>query len=205
MTLAINKWGPVSRGAVVPPVALNTQATAAGQQTATLPVLQTLVATTETQILAGPTPLLPLSSAVHPSTQTEQVKFNFDASGYVTTTASGTITLSLYSGVSTTIGSNTLLKASSAVTQNGSTGSGAVTAPWWIHADLIYDSVSGLLCGTVGFYINKTLVATATLANFPTAVNNANDPVVQFSMTATSSGAGSGTPTTINVANFSCG
>lgn len=204
MTLAINKWGPVSRGAVVPPVALNTQATASGQQTATLPVSQALVGTAETQILAGPTPLLPLSCAVHPSTQTEQVKFNFDASGYITTTATGTVALGLYAGVSTTIGSNTLLKASGSVTQNGTTGT-PVTSPFWIHADLEYDSVSGTLVGTVGFYINKTLVATATLTNFPTGLNNANDPVVQFSMTATSSGAGASTPTTINVANFSCG
>jgi hypothetical protein len=197
--LALNRFAPVSRGAVVPPVALNTQATAVGQQTSTLPLLQSIVSTAETQILSGPVPQIPLSCALHPSTQSEQVKFNFDASGYITTTASGNITLSLYAGVSTTIGSNTLLKASSATSQ------ASTTAPWWCHADLIYDSVSGLLCGTVQFYINKVLVAAATLTNFPTGINNANDPVEQFSMTITSSGAGSGTPTTINVANFSCG
>jgi hypothetical protein len=202
--LAINRYGPVSRGAVVPPVALNTQATAVGQQTSTLPIAQAIVSTAETQILSGPVPQIPLSCAIHPSTQAEQVKFNVDASGYITTESTGTVTLSLYEGVSTTIGSNTLLKASSAVTQTGTTGT-PVTAPWWIHADLIYDSVSGLLCGKVEFYINKVLVSAATLANFLTGVSNANDPVVQFSMTATSSGAASNAPTTINVANFSCG
>lgn len=201
MALSDRPYGPVSRGAVVPPVALNTQATSAGQQTPTLPVLQSIVATAETQILAGPTPLLPLSCAIPVATENEQKRFSFDASGYITTTASGNITLTLYSGVSTTIGSNTLLKASSATSQ------ASLTAPWWIHADLIYDSVSGLLCGKVEFYINKTLIAATTLTNFPTGINNLNasGPVVQFSMTITSSGAGSGTPTTINVANFTCG
>lgn len=203
--LAINRFGPVSRGAVVPPVALNTQATSTGQQNSILPILQAILSTAETQILSGPVPQIPLSCAIHPATQTEQVKFNFDASGYITTTSTTNITLGLYAGVSTTIGSNTLLKASTATAQNGTTGSGAVTAPWWIHADLIYDSVSGLLCGVVGFYINKVLIATATLTNFPTGISNLNDPVVQFSMTITSSAGASGTPTTINVANFSCG
>lgn len=197
--LALNRFGPVSRGAVVPPVALNTQATSAGQQNSILPLLQSIVATAETQILSGPVPQIPLSCALHPATQSEQVKFNFDASGYITTTASGNITLTLYSGVSTTIGSNTLLKASTATAQ------ASASAPWWIHGDLIYDSVSGLLCGTVGFYINKVLIASATLTNFPTGISNLSDPVAQFSMTITSSGAGAGTPTTINVANFSCG
>lgn len=203
--LALNRFGPVTRGTQVPPVPLNTQANAAGSQSSLLAILQSIVGTAETQILSGPTPQVPLSCAMHPSTQSEQVKFNFDASGYITTTSTTNITLSLYAGVSTTIGSNTLLKASTATAQNGTAGSGAVTAPWWIHADLIYDSVSGLLCGTVQFYINKVLIASATLTSFPTEINNANDPVEQFSATITSSGATPSAPTTINVANFSCG
>jgi hypothetical protein len=202
--LALNRFGPVSRGAVVPPVSLNAQANASGQQNSILPILQAILSTAETQILSGPVPQIPLSCALHPATQTEQVKFNFDASGYITTTSTTNITLGLYAGVSTTIGSNTLLKASTATAQNGTTGT-PVTAPWWIHADLIYDSVSGLLCGVVGFYINKVLIAAATLTNFPTGISNLNDPVEAFSMTITSSAGASGTPTTINVANFSCG
>lgn len=201
MALSDRPYGPVSRGTAVPPVALNTQATSAGQQNPTLAVLQSIVGTAETQILSGPLPLAPLSCAIPPATQLEQTQFKVYASGYIATTASGTITLSLYSGVSTTIGSNTLLKASSAVTQN------SATSPWWIEGTLIYDSVSGTLTGVVGFYINKVLVASATLANFPTGINNLNPngPVVQFSLTIASSGAGSGTPTTINVQKFSCG
>lgn len=199
MTLAINRFGPVSRGAVVPPAALNTQATAVGQQTSTLPLLQSIAGTAETQILSGPVPQTPLSCAMHPSTQSEQVKFNFDWSGYIQTRASGNITLTLYAGVSTTIGSNTLLKASTATAQ------ATAIAPYWVHADLIYDSVSGLLCGKVEFYINKVLTASATLTNFPTGISNLGDPVVQFSATITSSGAAPTTLTDINVANFSCG
>lgn len=202
MALLDRPFGPVSRGAAVPPVALNTQATSAGQQNPVLPLLQSIVSTAETQILSGPLPLVPLNCAVPPATQLEQTPFDVSASGYITTTASGTITLSLYSGISTTIGSNTLLKASSAVTQN------TATSPYWVRGKLIYDSVSGTLTGTVEFYINKVLVASATLTNFPTGINNLSPTgaaVVQFSLTITSSGAASGTPTTINVQKFSCG
>jgi len=183
----------------VPPLGLNVQATAAGQQSATLPVTQSVVSTAQTQILSGPVPQIPLSCAVPPSTALEQTAFDFWASGYIATTASGTVTLDLYSGVSTTIGSNTLLGSSGAITQN------TATAPFWLHARLIYDSVSGLLCGDVEAYVNKVKVAAVTLSNFPTGISNTNDPVAQFSMTIASSGATSGTPTTINVQKFTCG
>lgn len=199
MALSDRPFGPTSRGAGIPPIGLNQPATAAGQQSSTLPVLATLTATAETQILSGPVPTQPLSIAIPPATALEQTKFDLYASGYIETTANGTVTIKLYEGVSTTIGSNLLLGSSGAVTQN------TATAPWWLHAELIYDSVSGLLCGTVEFYINKTLVARVTLSNFPTGVNNDNDPVVEFSLTATSSGAGANTPTTVNVQKFTCG
>ena len=88
---------------------------------------------------------------------------------------------------------------SSTTTQN------SATAPFWIHAKLLYDSVSGLLTGTVDFYINKVITASVTLSNFITGISDANDPVTSFSFSVTSSGAASGTPTTINVQAFTAG
>ena len=199
MSLADRPYGPVGRGAGIPPVSLNTQATASGQQTPTLPIELVLTGTTETIILGGPVPQIPLSCAIPPATGLEQTPFDVWASGYIKTTAAGTVTLNLYEGTSTTIASNIKLGTSGAVTQN------TTTAPWYLHARCIYDSVSGLLTGTVEAYVNKTLVATATFLNFPTGINNEDSPVVAFSLSATSSGATAGTPTTINVQKFSCG
>ena len=199
MALSDRPYGPVSRGAGIPPIALNAQATSSGQQNSTLPVLTSLITTAETQILSGPIPQQPLSCAIPPSTAIEQTEFDVWASGYIKTEASGTVAIKLYAGTSTTISSNVELGTSGTVTQNTS------TAPFWIHARCIYDSVSGLLCGTVEAYVNKTKVAEVTFLNFPTGLNNGNSPVAAFSLTATSSGATSGTPTTVNIQKFTCG
>ena len=195
MALQERPFGPTSGAAsVANQIPLNTQG---NQVPNPLPATQNIVSTAETLILAPSNPTVALSIAIPPDTQLEQVPFDISASGYIKTTASGTVTLSLYSG--TTIVSGNLLKASSAVTQN------SATAPFWIKAKLIYDSVSGKLAGTVDFYINGTVVASATVANVITGINNTNTPVVQFCLTITSSGAGAGTPTTINVKAFSAG
>jgi len=195
--------GPVSGGAsVANQTAINVAAALAGP----LPALQSLISTAETLILSPENLAVALSIAMPLNTQTEQTPFTLSASGYIKTTASGTITIDLYEGL--VIASGNLLKSSGAVTQN------SATAAWWLIADLIYDSVSGVLAGTVGFYINKTLVATATLANFVGGFLNqgnpsANPPTVAvlptFCLSVTSSGAASGTPTTVNVQKFSCG
>ena len=55
------------------------------------------------------------------------------------------------------------------------------------------------------FYINKTVVAAATLANFVTGVNDANDPVLTFCLSLTSSGATTANPTSITVQAFCAG
>lgn len=192
-------FGPTTRATTVPPFALNTQAVAAGQQNVILPVSQTVAGTAETQIVSGQQPTLPISIAIPPATALEQTVFDLWASGVITTTASGNITLKLYEGVSATIGSNTLLGSSGTVAQ------ATASAPFWVHARLIYDSVSGLLCGDVEFYVNKTKVASVTLSNFVTGISNLGDPVANFSLTITSSGATAGTLTTINLQKFSVG
>jgi hypothetical protein len=116
--------------------------------------------------------------------------------------------LKVYSGNSATIGSNTLLASSGAITQN------TATASFWAHLILMFDSVSGALVGKAEFYVNKTLVAAVTLSNFPTGFLNAGNPsanpptvanLPQFSATITSSGATGSALTTINTQKMSCG
>lgn len=171
-----------------------------------LPVKQSLTSTAETLIASALNAAVALTTALGPDTAIEQTIFNFVASGIITTTASGTLTINLYEGAA--IASGNLLKSSGAVTQN------SATAAFYIKAELIFDSVTGTLAGSVKFYINKTIVAEATLANFVTGFLNqgnpsANPPTLAnlplFSISVTSSGAAGGTPTTVNVQKFSCG
>lgn len=209
MPLAVRPYGPNSGAASVANIIpLNQQATQTQTLSGILPLLFTVAATAETIVPSAPNAAVPLSIAVPPDTQIEQIPFDLWASGYLKTTASGTLTLKLYEGSSATIGSNTLLGSSGAVTQN------SATAAFWIHARLIFDSVSGTLAGDVEFYVNKTKVASVTLSNFPTGFLNqgnpsANPPTVaalpSFTLTLASSGADGTHLTTMNVQNFSCG
>jgi hypothetical protein len=200
MALSDRPYGPVGRGAGIPPVALNAQATASGQQSSTLPVVANVVGTAETQILSGPVPQLPLSCAIPPATALEQTVFDVWVSGNITTKVTGTLAISLYEGDNTVIADNVKLGTTGAVNQIGSQ-----TTPFYLHARLIYDSVGGLMCGTVEGYINKTAVAAATLLNFPIDIDNDNSPVATFSLTATCSTASPTNPVEINIQKFTCG
>lgn len=209
MALSDRPYGPNSGAAsVANQIPLNQQATQTQTQAGLLPVLLTLVAATETIVPSAPNAAQPLSVQIPPDTQIEQTVFDGWASGYVKTTASGSITLKVYEGSNETIASNTLLGSSGAITQN------SATAAYWAHLQLIIDSVSGALVGKIDFYINKTIVAAVTLSNFPTGFLNqgnpsANPPTVanlpSFTLTFASSGATAGTPTTVNVQKFSFG
>lgn len=190
---------------------LNTVAQAIGPLPATL----NLTSNAETLIPNPGLATIPLSVAVHPDTPLEQTVFHLYASGIATTGTTTNLTFKLYSGTSATIGNNTLLGSSGAIAQNGTTGA-RVTAAWFCVAELIYDSVSGTLAGTVKFYVNKTAVAAVTLSNFPTGFLNvgnpsANPPTVSnlpaFTLTATSSGATTApnAGTLITVTKFSVG
>src|SRR5665213_98054 len=108
--------GPVSGGAsVANQTAINVAAALAGP----LPALQSLISTAETLILSPENLAVALSIAMPLNTQTEQTPFTLSASGYIKTTASGTITIDLYEGL--VIASGNLLKTSGAVTQNSAT------------------------------------------------------------------------------------
>jgi hypothetical protein len=175
--------------------ALNTQAAQSGP----LPALQVITGTSETVILSPENSAVPLTVTLPPDTANEQSALDLVATGYVKTTNSTNITLKFYSGTSLTTGSDTLLGSSGALALN------TATCSFKVKSEVQYDSVSGLLVGTIEFYFNKAIVAKVTWSNFPTGVNNTSNPVASFLLTITSSAATALLPTTINVQKFSVG
>lgn len=165
-----------------------------------LPALQLITSATEAKILNPLNSTLALSVPIPPNTQLEQAPFDVFISGYIKTTASGSIAIGLYADDLTTVTSGDLLhKTASAVTQN------SATAPFWVHARLIYDSVSGELTGVCGGSINNVIDPEIALTNVQTGISNSGDPVLNLSLSITSSGALVSTPTTINVQKFTAG
>lgn len=209
MALSDRPYGPNSGAAsVANQIPLNQQATQTQTLAGVLPVQFTLGASTQTIAPSAPNAAVPLAIQIPPDTQLEQTVFDLWASGYIQTRASGTVTIDVYEGSSETIASNTLLGSSGAITQN------TTTAAWWAHAQLIFDSVSGVLAGKIDFYVNKIIVAAVTLSNFPTGFLNqgnpsANPPTVanlpSFTLTFASSGATGSALTTVNIQKFSVG
>jgi hypothetical protein len=126
----------------------------------------------------------------------EQTAFDIVATGYIKTTASGTVELKIYSGTSI---SGTKIADSGAVTQN------TLAEPFLFHVLGVYDSVSGHLGGSFDGFINNTLIARTALSNILTGISNASNPVLNLVLSITSSGATSGTPTTINLQKFNAG
>lgn len=167
-----------------------------GEGPGPLPALQTIGSTAETLLVNPAQPTLALSCAIPPNTNLEQIPFEFNWSGYLQTTNSGTITLKVYSGTSL---SGTALGSSGAITQN------SAVAPFWAQMKLIYDSVSGKLGGAIKFVVNNTIVAEVHLSNVVTGINNTNDPVLQFCVSVTSSAADGTHLLTVNTQNLSCG
>jgi hypothetical protein len=133
-----------------------------------LPSLMTIAGSTETVIVNPQLPTTALILPVPPNSPLEQERFEIYASGYVVCAASSTVTIKLYSGTSTTVGSDTLLGSSGAL--------GAVLAKynWAMSAQVVFDSVSGKLQGTISFVANNVIVATVALSNVVTGVNNSN-------------------------------
>lgn len=190
--------GPVSGAAnSATATTLNAQAAQSGP----LPALQAITSATEAKILSPENTAVALTVTLPPNTpSTEQTVIDVMISGYIKTTASGTIALALYEdGLATVTAGNLLHKTASAVTQN------TATAPFFFHAVLIYDSVSGKLTGKAGGMINNVIDPEIALTNVLTGISNVANPVLTFSFTITSSGALVATPTTINIQKFSVG
>ena len=198
MSLALRPYGPSPQN--VSGQSVYSQNVQAALAQGVLPALQAIAATAETKILNPLNTALALSVPIPPKVGLEQVVFEINISGYITTTASGTIALGVYGDNLTTVTSGNLLhKTASAVTQN------TASAPFYIYGNVIYDTVSGKLTGKMGACINNVLDPEIALTNVLTGITDAGDPVLNLSLTITSSGAGATTKTTINVQNFSAG
>lgn len=186
MSVRTNQFGPTTQNGTL--TGLQPLNTSAADQVPALPALQTLTTTAETIIVNPQLPTQPLIVSVTPYRTIEQTVFDLNASGYADLpTAADTLTLKLYEGTSDTIGSNTLLGTSGAVTV------GDAIVPWYIKAELMFDSVSGKLIGEIGFNIGNTRVAAVALSNVVTGINNdptsdqTGDPILNFILTATGS------------------
>jgi hypothetical protein len=103
-------------------------------------------------------------------------RFQVRASGNIATHTTSNVTVTLYAALPTvtlanmlTTSNMTLLKASTA----RSVVAGATTGcPWYLSADLIFDSTDGNLQGSAGFMINNLYDATAALTNVLTGLND---------------------------------
>lgn len=215
MPLSDRPYGP-SLGGSSPSasLALNVQATNPGGPTAgPLPVTQAITSTAETLILGYPiAAAVALFCALGPDTTLEQSAFDLYISGIIQTSNTTNVTLKVYQGL--VISAGQLLGSSGAIAQNGTSLAVQNTASFIIHAQLIFDSVSGVLAGKIEFYVNKTVVAFVTLSNFVAGFlnvgnPNANPPTVSnlpvFCLSLTSSAATALLPTTITVSKFSAG
>jgi hypothetical protein len=197
MSLWDRTFGPQSIAASSTSQAgLNLQAALAALFPATLSV----TAATEAVIPNPENVAIPFICPLRPNEPSlEQTLFNVVASGYITTANSTNVTVKLYSGTSLTVGSDTLLGSSGAIAQN------TASAPWALLANLIFDSVSGKLQGSIKFWVNNTMVAEVAVSNVVTGLKNTANPIANFLLSLTSSAAAGGSATLINVNKFSAG
>lgn len=138
------------------------------------------VGTTETVVLNPALAATALIASLQNETNLEQIPWDICASGNCAVNATTTtLTIKLYSGTSTTVGSDTLLKTSAAITPT------ATKFGWMLQGKAQYDSVSGLMQGTCKFLINNQVVAESAWAAQITGVSNAANPVCSFVLSAT--------------------
>jgi len=167
-------------------LAINT----AGAASAVLPATQTITGTTETVILnpALNSATAPLVLSVPANSPLEGKMFDVVASGLLNNGTSSTVTIKLYSGKSTTVGSDTLLGSSGAISAF------AGKSPWSIMASRVqFDSSSGKMQGQIGFLVNNSLVAVAAFSNVVTGISNTSatgDPTLNFVISVTFGSAG---------------
>ena len=157
-------YGPSAAPGAAGTLAQNTS----GAIAAVLPATQTVLNTAETVIVNPSVSSSALVVNIPTGSLLEQKPFTLQASGYLNNGTSSTVTIKLYNGTSTTVGRDTLLGSSGAITAF------AGKAPSYAKAKLIYDSVSGKLQGTVKFMVNNTLVAETAVSNVVTGISNVN-------------------------------
>jgi hypothetical protein len=190
-------FGPTSPAASsASATALNVQAGQPGP----LPATQSIAVTTETKILNPQNTATALTIALRPDENNEQTLLDLVVSGVITTKTTTNLSLGVYAdGLTTVTAGNLLHKTATAVAQN------STSAPFFVHAQMIYDSVSGKLHGKCDGMINNTLDPGIAFTNVPSGINNANSPVATFSLSIISSGATAPNPTSITVQKFTCG
>ena len=133
---------------------------------------------------AALTPPTALIAAIPSRSGLEQIPFKIQASGRCTVNATTTtLTVKLYSGTSLTVGSDTLLKSSGAITPTDT------SFPWFLEGNGIYDSTSGKFHGTVKFVIDNQIVSEAVFTNAVSSVNDSNNTVISLVLSATFSAA----------------
>jgi hypothetical protein len=109
----------------------------------------------------------------------EGKKFRVRAEGNVLT-AVGTTTVKPQILVGLVIPASPLVIGSWTALSAGAAVACPVTGcPWFAEADLIYDSVSGLMHGTSDQLVNNTFAALAAITGVLTGLNGTNVPVVQ--------------------------
>jgi hypothetical protein len=121
----------------------------------------------------------------------EQKKFLVRGSGYCTTAGAFTALVGLYAGIvaPTLAAPGTLIAVSTA------RAVGTTTAPWWIEAELIFDSVSGKLQGVQSALVNNLYDAKAALAAVVAGINGAvgsAEPAIYFALGITFNNANAG-------------
>ncbi len=133
---------------------------------------------------AALTPSTALIAAIPSKSGLEQIPFKIQASGRCTVSAiTTTMRINLYSGVSLTVGSNTLLRSSGVIAPTDT------SFPWFLDGNGIYDSTSGKFHGTVKFVIDNQIVSEAVFTNAVSSVNDSNNPVINLVLSATFSAA----------------
>ena len=173
---ATRTYGPTGNPPVPGLIPLNTSAAGA---LGPLPTTFVLATGTETVVPNPQATSIPLMVQIPSGSPLEGQKFEVYASGVLNCGASSTVNIKLYSGTSPTVGNDTLLGASGALTAFSG------KANWYMNAPLIFDSVSGKLTGTIKFVANNVIVAEVAISNVITGVKNSNNPVASFLLSVT--------------------
>jgi hypothetical protein len=159
--------------------------------------------------------LLPANVSAPGKLAIESKKFRVRAEGNATVSVNTTtVKPSLYAGLVVpasplTAASWTLIAAGAAV----AIATVTLTAPWFIEADLIFDSIGGFLQGTWDQLVNNSWTALAAIGNQISGINGSNqnatqngvvvppaDPVVFFAAGLTFSAGAAGN--SANLSNF---
>lgn len=146
------------------------------------PAAQVLAAVTTAQIFPNLSiPTLAAILNISGSGRLEQKKFTVRASGFATSAAATTtVQAVLYASKVPFSAANTLLPGTwSAIATSTARVVNTITAPWWIEADLSFDSIGGHLQGNFNAEINNLFDAKAAIANPLTGLNGTSYPVVQ--------------------------